>query len=51
MAVKERYMAMIQNNPEDKQLRVSLQNFEDALNHPNEQDLQNAANWITSVLK
>lgn len=51
MAVKERYVAMIQKNPEDKQLQVSLHNFEDALSHPNEQDLQNAANWIADILK
>ena len=51
MAVKERYVAMIQNNPEDKQLQVSLDNFEEALHHPNDQDLQNVVDWILNILK
>ena len=39
LSVKERYVSLIKANPEDKKLKVSLENFEIALAHPNDKDL------------
>lgn len=39
LSVKERYISLIKANPEDKKLKVSLENFENALSHPNDEDL------------
>ena len=35
-AVKKRYIKLIQEHPEDKNLKVSLENFEQAKTHPDE---------------
>ena len=40
MSVKERYVAMLREHPEDKRMQVSLQNFEEALTHPDQKDLE-----------
>ena len=37
-AVKEHYIKLIQEHPEDKNLKVSLENFEQAKTHPDEND-------------
>ena len=37
-AVKERYIKLIQEHPQDKNLKVSLENFEQAKTHPDEND-------------
>ena len=37
-AVKKRYIKLIQEHPEDKNLKVSLENFEQAKTHPDEND-------------
>ena len=39
ISVKERYISLIKANPEDKKLKVSLENFDNALAHPNDEDL------------
>ncbi len=49
MAVRERYVKMITENPEDKSLEVSLKNFDEALKHPNEDDFENAKNWLAEI--
>ena len=38
--IKERYIKMITENPNDKNLEVSIKNFEDALTHPDVNDLE-----------
>ena len=47
--VKERYIKMITENPNDKNLKVSLKNFEDALTHPDKKDLENVKNWVNET--
>lgn len=42
LSVRERYVKLIQENPEDKKLLVSVKNFDEALSHPNSLDLINA---------
>ena len=47
---KERYIKMITENPNDKNLEVSLKNFEDALTHPDTNDLENIKKWVNKIL-
>lgn len=49
MSVRERYVSMMQANPEDKKLQVRIKNFDEALNHPNEDDLQAATKWALEM--
>lgn len=51
MAVRERYIAMIKENPEDEKLQVSLANFDAALSHPDEKDKANAAEWAKGLIQ
>lgn len=51
MSTKERYIKMITQNPDDANLKVSLKNFEEALHHPNEEDLTNVKDWIKEIIK
>lgn len=48
--VKERYIKLIKENPEDQNLKVSLDNFEDAKTHPNKEDLTNLINTIKEIV-
>ena len=50
LSVKERYINLIKANPEDKNLEVSLENFEKALSHPNEDDLNSLKNKLKEVI-
>lgn len=48
MQVRERYVKMITENPDDANLKVSIKNFDEALTHPDEEDLENAKKWVES---
>lgn len=50
MSVRERYVAMMQANPEDKNLEVSIKNFDEALSHPDAADLEAARNWALEMI-
>ncbi len=49
--IKERYIKMITENPNDKNLEVSIKNYEDALTHPDKNDLENIKKWVNKILK
>lgn len=49
--VKERYIKMIKENPEDSNLQVSLKNFEEALKHPNDEDIENAKKFAKEIIE
>ena len=51
LGVRERYISMIKANPADANLLVSLENFDEALTHPDDKDLENAKNWIKEIIK
>lgn len=51
MGVRSRYVSMLQEHPDDKKLEVSIKNFDDALNHPDEADLKAASEWASKVIK
>lgn len=38
--VKDRYIKMLENNPEDIHIKGMIDNFEKALDHPNNEDLE-----------
>lgn len=48
--VKARYLQLITENPEDKNLQVSLQNFEQAKTHPDVKDKNNLIKIIKTEL-
>lgn len=50
MSVRDRYVAMMQANPEDKNMEVNIKNFDEALSHPNETDLQAAMDWAVTMI-
>lgn len=39
LSVKERYLSMLREHPEDRRMQASLENFEQALTHPDKEDL------------
>lgn len=47
--VRSRYVALLTEHPEDKNLQVSLQNFDAALTHPDAADLSAAAAWAAQM--
>ena len=49
--VRERYVRMITETPEDNNLKVSIKNFDEALTHPDESDLNNVKVWTQNMLK
>jgi len=51
MSVRERYVAILKANPEDKNMEVNVKNFDEALSHPDDADLANAAEWACSVVR
>ncbi|MBQ8278759.1 MAG: flavodoxin family protein [Roseburia sp.] len=51
MSVRDRYVAMMQANPEDKNLEVSIKNFDEAFSHPDEADLKAATAWAHSLVQ
>lgn len=50
LKTRERYIKMIQEHPDDKQLKVSLDNFDKALSHPDDNDLNNAKNYALKII-
>lgn len=51
MTVRDKYIDLIKQNPEDKNLQVSLDNFDKALTHPDKEDLDNVSTWAQSIIK
>lgn len=49
VSVKERYVKMIKDHPDDQKLQVSLKNFEEALTHPDDQDLKQLKEFIRGI--
>ena len=48
--VRERYVALIKEHPDDKNLQVSVENFDKALSHPDEKDLEDVKEWVNDIL-
>ena len=50
-AIKDRYVKLLQEHPEDKKLQVSLKNFEEVKTRPNTEDLNKAQSWAKEMIK
>ena len=50
MQVKTRYEKMLEENPEDSRLKLSIENFDRALSHPNDEDINNVKNWVDTKI-
>ena len=48
--VKKRYEKMLEENPNDEKVKQSIENYEEALKHPNTKDLEDLRNKIKSIL-
>lgn len=51
MSVRNRYVQIIKEHPEDKKMQVSLENFDKALSHPDEKDIKDVQDWIQNIVK
>ncbi|MDO5402484.1 MAG: flavodoxin family protein [Eubacteriales bacterium] len=51
MNVRNRYVSMLHEHPEDKKLEVSIKNFDEALKHPDEADIRNVKDWAIKVIE
>lgn len=49
MSVRNRYVSMMKEHPDDKNLEVSIRNFDLASEHPNEADLKAVQDWAANV--
>ena len=49
MSVKERYVSMLREHPEEKRMQASLQNFEEALAHPDQNDLDRLSEILDAL--
>lgn len=50
-AIKEKYIKLLQEHKDDKKLQVNLKNYEEALTHPDNKDLNNLNIWLNNILK
>ena len=50
MAVRERYVSLMTTHPEDKKLQVSIENFDQALTHPDKNDLDHLKSWVQKLI-
>lgn len=49
MRVRERYVSMMTEHPDDKQLEVSIKNFDEALSHPEQTDFDAVKEWARKI--
>ena len=49
-AIRYRYQEMLQQNPEDSSLKVTIANFDKAQTHPNENDLGRAKKFAEEII-
>ncbi|MDY4788855.1 MAG: flavodoxin family protein [Bacilli bacterium] len=51
LTIKERYISLIKQHPEDKNLLVSIDNFDKALSHPDQNDINDFLDVVDKVIK
>lgn len=51
MQIREKYVKMITENSDDVNLKVNIENFDEALTHPDNVDLENVKKWAQNMLK
>lgn len=50
LMLRERYVTMLTQHPEDKKLKAGVENFDEALSHPDENDIQNIRRWAKNLV-
>lgn len=50
MSVRDRYVKLLSEQPESVKIQQNLKNFDQALEHPNANDLRNVREWIRGIL-
>lgn len=48
-SIKERYEKMLENNPKDEKAKMLIANFQMAMNHPNEEDINKLKKWLLAI--
>ncbi|MFR5683321.1 MAG: flavodoxin family protein BilS [Clostridia bacterium] len=51
ISIRNRYEQLIKEHPKDKKLQVSIKNFDEALEHPNKEDIEQVKLWTSSIIK
>lgn len=51
LTMRERYIASMTEHPEDKSLRVKLENFDQAFSHPDEKDCALAKVFVKKIIE
>lgn len=49
--VRARYEKLLTEHPDDKNMKVNIENFDKALTHPDDNDIREAKQWIQELLK
>lgn len=49
-SVRARYVSLLTEHPDDKKLEVSIRNFDAALSHPDEADLEAVKAWVDRLM-
>ena len=50
MSIRDRYVNLITEHPDDAKLKVSIENFDKALSHPDTTDLENVKLWARKLI-
>lgn len=48
--VRMRYLKLLSQNPDDERLKLSLENFDRALSHPDKDDIENIKRFVKTCL-
>lgn len=48
--VRKSYVKLLKEHPEDKDIEVQIENFDEAKSHPNQKDLNNAKHFAKDVI-
>ena len=50
LSIKRRYLTLLKQNPSDKNIKVSIMNFDEAKSHPDSKDLKDAQTFALDIL-
>lgn len=51
MSIRDRYIKLITEHPDDANVKVSIENFDKALSHPDTKDLENVKLWARKLIQ
>lgn len=50
MSVRDRYVKLLSENPKDAKMQQNIENFDQALEHPNVNDFRNVREWVRGII-